>query len=188
MADQPTRLRTSQAGLELISEVVRRRLLGVLAGLLLLGSSACAPFVQYSDQLWAGREERSQFVQVPSRVGGGLVGALVGIPSAIVASPFTYGLYLVEKEQAPLRADLPSTLGAPAFFFWRLGTVVLGTPFDTVEYAVWRAWQDPPTPTRAEREKIEREIDREHFVSYEVEIIYPDPDAGPPASDGPFSP
>ena len=158
-----------------MSDPLTRRLRAALCCALLFGvfPSGCAPFVSYSDELKDGAGGRSSVVGVPAEVGG-FAGFVVGLPVTLVALPATYGVYRYQKSEAPLRTDRVSTLLSPAFVFWRAGTIVLGAPFDLIEYGFWRAWVTPPTPTRAEIEAYERSLDAEILRSYPVRTIYPD--------------
>ena len=141
-----------------------------------VASSGCAGVVQYTDELPDPQTGRSQLVTTPATLGG-IVGFVVGVPASVVALPVTYTVHRVELARAPLRADLLSTLLFPSFVFWRAGTLILGAPFDAVEFLAWRAWTGPSGPADADREAIEREFDRDELPSYPVEPIYP-------ASDG----
>jgi hypothetical protein len=50
---------------------------------------------------------------------------------------------------------------------------LVGAPFDAVEWAAYRSWQDPAPVTPEEREAIERQWDALEFTEYPVTSIYP---------------
>lgn len=152
------------------------------SGALLLLSAVlggCAGVVQYTDELPDPQTGRSQFVTTPATLGG-IVGFVVGVPASVAALPITYSVHRVEQARAPLRADLLSTLLFPSFVLWRAGTLILGAPFDALEFLTWRVWTDGMEPTDADREAYERELDRDALPSYPVEPVYPPPEG----SDG----
>ena len=150
---------------------LRRGCAGLLLGSLLGG---CAGVVQYTDELPDPQTGRSQLVTTPATLGG-IVGFVVGVPASVAALPITYSVHRVEQARAPLRADLLSTLLFPSFVFWRAGTLLLGAPFDALEFLSWRLWTDDLEPTDADREAFERELDRDELPSYPVEPVYPPP-------------
>lgn len=139
-----------------------------------IGMGGCAQLVQYTDELRDKRTGRSPVVRMPATVGG-IVGFVVGTPVSVAALPATWLVYRYQKSETPLSADPMSTLLFPSFLFWRAGTLVLGAPFDALEWAAWRAWRDAPSLTAAEREEIELRHDEETLQSYPVEPIYPLP-------------
>lgn len=135
----------------------------------------CAQLVQYTDELRDKRTGRGPVVRTPATVGG-IVGFVAGTPVSVAALPATWLVYRYQKSETPLSADPMSTLLFPSFLFWRAGTLVLGAPFDALEWVGWRAWRDAPSLTAAEREEIEIRHDEETLQSYPVEPIYPLPD------------
>ena len=141
--------------------------------MLLATAPSCAGLVQYTDELRREKTGRSQFVLAPSAVGG-ITGFVLGVPVSIAASPVTYGVYRYEKSRAPLKADVASTMLFPSFVLWRAGILALGAPFDALEFALWRAWQEPVSLTPSELEEIERTYDRAVLSRYPVRPIYPD--------------
>ncbi len=149
---------------------------GCVALLLAILCGGCAGVVQYTDELPDPQTGRSQFVTTPATLGG-IVGFVVGVPASVAALPITFSVHRVEQARAPLRADLLSTLLFPSFAFWRAGTLILGAPFDALEFLTWRVWTDDMEPTDADREAFERELDRDDLPSYPVEAVYP-PSAG----------
>jgi hypothetical protein len=132
----------------------------------------CAQVVQYTDELRDDRTGRTVFVRSPATVGG-IAGFAIGAPVSVVALPVTWGVYRYQKSTTPLQADPTSTLLFPSFLFWRVGTLLLGAPFDALEWGLWRAWREAPSLNAAEREAIELRHDEAVLASYPVEPIYP---------------
>jgi hypothetical protein len=95
--------------------------------------------VTYSDQLVDETTGRSSIVTKPASLGG-IVGFIVGIPVDIVTLPITYLVYLSHKEEDEEGLDSLSTLLFPSFFLWRGGVIIVGTPFDFLEFIFYRAW------------------------------------------------
>ena len=58
---------------------------------------------------------------------------------------------------------------------WRTG-VLLGVPFDMVEYSLYRSWQPPRHPSEEEQEAVETRIDQDLLPAYRVDAIYPSSD------------
>ncbi len=130
------------------------------------------------DELRDERTGRTLFVRSPAAVGG-IAGFAIGAPVSVAALPVTWAVYRYQKAETPLRADPTSTFLFPSFLFWRAGTLLLGTPFDALEWACYRAWRDRPSLTAGESEAIELRHDEESLQSYPVEAIYPPPDRDP---------
>lgn len=145
-----------------------RAVLALAASCLL---ASCAQMVEYAQDLTDRRTGRTLFVRTPATVGG-FVGFGAGLPFSLLGMPLTYPIYRHQSRQNPGQADVLSTLLWPSFVLWRAGNLV-GTPFDLVEWAVWRVWREPPALTRGEREELEAEIDADILPSYPVEPIYP---------------
>ncbi len=139
--------------------------------LLVAALCGCRQFVQYTDELTDARSGRSSFVTTPAALGGS-AGFLVGIPAVIGALPVTYGVFAYQRSADPLGADAVSTLLFPSFVCWRVGKL-LGSPFDFLEFASYRAWRSPETLTREERAEIEFNHDEKTLPSYPVRPIYP---------------
>lgn len=144
------------------------RVAALCAALLL---ASCSQFIQYTDEIREGAGGRTSLVTVPTLLGGS-AGFIVGIPADIVALPVTYPIWSYQRRQNA-RADRTSTLLFPSFAFWRIG-MLLGAPFDALEFAAYRAWRAERTMTRQEREAIESEHDREAYPTYPVKPLYPD--------------
>jgi hypothetical protein len=146
---------------------VARRAIFALA---LLGAG-CGQLVQYSDELVEPRTGRSAFVVVPATAGG-VVGFVVGVPVDIVALPITYPIYLIQKHTSPSEADLTSTVLFPTFAFGRAGTILIGLPFDAIEFALWRGWQPPESLNREQRERIEYTFDERTLPVHPVQPVH----------------
>jgi len=139
-----------------------------LAPILVLLVSACTPVVRYTSELVDDRHGRTWFTRLPSTVGGA-AGFACGIPIDVVALPATF---LVYRTQAEETRDPLSVFLFPSFVLWKVGTLI-GAPFDAVEWAAYRSWQDPAPVTPEEREAIERQWDELEFTEYPVVPIYP---------------
>ena len=148
-----------------------RRFAGTAA--LALFAAGCGPLVQYSDELVEPRTGRSEFVIWPATAGG-VIGFVVGIPIDVVAFPFTWGVYRLQKAGNPNDADLVSTALFPSFVLWRAGAIVLGTPFDAIEYGFYRAWLPADAMNRDAREALELELDDSTLPLHPVVPIYGD--------------
>ena len=112
----------------------------VLSALLLLGS--CGALVEYSDQLIDESSGRSAVVTKTASLGG-IIGFVLGVPLDILGLPITYVVYTVQKDEEEEGVDPLSTILFPSFVLWRTGTLALGTPFDVMEFAFYRAWARP---------------------------------------------
>jgi len=112
----------------------------VLSLLLCLGS--CGALVEYSDQLIDDTSGRSPIVTKTASLGG-IVGFVLGVPLDILGLPITYVVYTVQKDDEEEGIDPLSTILFPSFVLWRTGVLALGTPFDVLEYAFYRAWARP---------------------------------------------
>lgn len=136
-----------------------------LATLLAL-QSACAPVVQYTDEIVDSRTGRSVLVTVPATIGG-FCGFAVGIPAVVIALPATLAVYWVQE---PESADPVSTLLFPSFALWRACTLA-AMPMDVIDYSLIRAWRAPPTMTAEEQNEIEHQFDLDTLPEYPVTTV-----------------
>ena len=142
--------------------------------------SGCTPVVRYTDELVDSRYGRTWFTRLPATVGG-TVGFAVGLPIDIVIVPATWVVYSSQPKET---RDPLSVFLFPSFVLWKVG-VLIGAPFDLVEWGVYRVWCPAPTLTQEERETIEREWDsRGSFSEYPVTPIHPVPRPAATAPDG----
>lgn len=139
-----------------------------LALALALCAGACTPVVRYTNELVDDRHGRTWFTRLPSTIGG-TAGFAIGLPIDVVALPATFVVY---RSQPKETRDPLSVFLFPSFVLWKVGTLI-GTPFDVVEWAAWRSWQEPPAITPEEREAVERQWDAREFSEYPVTPIYP---------------
>jgi hypothetical protein len=95
------------------------------------------------------------------------------VPIDVVALPLTWVWY---RSQAKETRDPISVFLFPSFVLWKAGALV-GTPFDLVEWGVWRSWQPAVPITQEERESIERGWDAKEYTEYPVTPLYPLPRA-----------
>jgi hypothetical protein len=147
------------------------------AGLLLLSALAaggCTQVMRYADTLVDDESGRTPFTRVPATVGG-TVGFVVGLPVDVVVFPATLAYYHAQPKET---REVLSTFLFPSFVLWKVGMLV-GAPFDLVEWGVWRRWQPERALSREERDAIERTWDQREYSEYPVTPIYP-----PPAPDG----
>jgi hypothetical protein len=165
-----------------------RRLRGaapVLAAAALAGG--CTPVVRYTDDLVSDRGGRTWFTQVPATVGGSF-GFVLGVPIDIVASPVLLLAYVSQPRET---RDPLSVFLFPSFVLLKVGMLV-GAPFDAVEWVFYRAWLPEPVLTQEEREAIEREWDTiQYFTEFPVTPIHPAPRTEPDGDGdgvGPQSP
>lgn len=143
----------------------------ILTGLLLLGLTSlasCAPIERYTNELVDDQHGRTWFTRLPSTVGG-TTGFALGVPIDIVSLPVTWVVYRTQAEET---RDPLSIFLFPTYVLWKVGTL-LGAPFDAVEWAAYRSWQEPAPVTADERETIERQWDAREFTEYPVTPIYP---------------
>jgi hypothetical protein len=143
----------------------------VLGAAALPALTGCTPVVRYTDALVDDRYGRTWFTRLPATLGG-TAGFIVGVPVDVVV---LLPAFLVYRSQPPETRDPLSVFLFPSFVLWKVG-VLLGAPFDAVEWAAWRAWRTPEPMTQQEREDIEREWDkRQYFSEYPVTPIHPVP-------------
>lgn len=112
--------------------------------------ASCSSLVGYSDELVDDSTGRSAFVTKPASFGG-IVGFIVGIPLDIVSLPATYLVYVSQKEEDEEGLDSLSTLLFPSFFLWRGGVILIGAPFDLLEFLFYRVWIKPKAKGGADR-------------------------------------
>ncbi len=143
--------------------------LGVLS--LCAAVSSCGQLVKYAQDLSDSRTGRTGFVTVPANLGG-LTGFVLAFPADIVALPVSYPIYKYQSSVHPDDVDPLSTMLFPSFFLWQFGKF-LGTPFDLIEFGVYRVWRSPLALTEGEREEIELDYDLEYMPPYPVERVYP---------------
>ncbi|MBL9077358.1 MAG: hypothetical protein JNL08_07640 [Planctomycetes bacterium] len=143
-------------------------------GAILLAASlccgGCTSVVQYSNELVEPRHGRTWFTRLPATIGG-TTGFAVGLPVDVVALPVAWVWYTMQPRET---RDALSVFLFPSFVFWRLG-LLLGAPFDAVEWAAWRAWQPEAPITQEDRERIERAWDAMEYTEYPVTPIHPPP-------------
>lgn len=140
----------------------------ILPLLLLFLLAGCSQVVRYTDELVDSRTGRTLFVRTPATFGG-VVGFLAGIPVDIVALPVTYPVYKAQDEGT---VDPLSIFLFPSFVLWRAG-VLIGTPFDVLEFLVYRMWLPEDTLNAEERERLELQIDEDTLPNHPVEWVYP---------------
>lgn len=142
------------------------------AALMLLGATAgCTPVVRYTDDLVSDHAGRTWFTQVPATVGGS-VGFVLGLPVDLLVSPALLAVYLSQPKET---RDPVSVFLFPSFVLLKVGLLV-GAPFDAVEWAFYRAWLPERPLTQQERDAIEREWDTlQFFTEFPVTPIHPAP-------------
>ena len=145
-----------------------RRLCALSAFALLLCCGGCASVVRYTGDLVSSEQGRTYFTRVPAAFGG-TVGFAVGIPIDVAALPATFLFYRAQPRET---RDPLSVFLFPSFVLWKAG-IMVGAPFDVVEWLLWRSWQAPPPVTPEQREAIERQWDAQEFSVYPVTPIYP---------------
>jgi len=156
-------------GVRRLSHRRRRWLASVLAScFVLMAMGSCAPLVRYTNELVDDRHGRTWFTRLPSALGG-TFGFALGVPIDVVSLPVTFVVY---RSQPRETRDPLSVFLFPSFALWKVGALV-GAPFDVVEWAAYRSWQDPAPVTPEEREAIERRWDALEFTEYPVTPIYP---------------
>jgi len=131
---------------------------------------ACTSVVQYTDVLVDGRHGRTWFTRLPATIGA-TAGFSIGIPVDLAALPLSWVWY---RSQPKETRDPISVFLFPSFVLWKAGAL-LGTPFDLVEWGVWRSWQPEVPITQEERESIERAWDAKEYTEYPVTPLYPVP-------------
>lgn len=134
---------------------IAARLLIVLA----LWSTPSCLLVEYSDSL-VDERVRSNFVTQPASIGG-ILGFIVGVPFDVVGLPVTYTIYRINKSEEEETLDPLSTLLFPSFVLGRAGVLVIGTPFDVLEFIFYRAWRRPPAQELPDLEIDDPGSDRE---------------------------
>lgn len=103
---------------------------------------------------------------------GGAIGLVAGVPISVVALPASYPIYKIQESADPDGTDFMSTVAFPAFVLLEVCSL-LATPFDVLEFALYRAWQPPATLTAEEQQEIEFALDDQTLPRYPVVPIYP---------------
>lgn len=137
---------------------------------MLVTLTACSSVVRYTDELVDARYGRTWFTRLPATVGA-TAGFAIGIPVDIVAVPLTWAVYRTQPEES---RDPLSVFLFPSFVLWKAGAL-LGSPFDLVEWGVWRSWQPTRPRTQEEVEAVERAWDAREYTEYPVTPLYPVP-------------
>lgn len=133
--------------------------------------AGCTEVVRYTDELTDPKYGRSWVVRGPATFFG-VVGFAAGVPIDLVAFPVTWVVYRTEpKDEA---RDASSTFLFPSFLLWKAG-VLLATPLDLAEFAVWRSWQPAEALTTEELERREKELDQEELRGMPVQPVYGNP-------------
>lgn len=149
----------------------RIRCRAVLLAAAASAAAGCTPVVRYADALVDDRYGRTWFTRLPATLGG-TAGFAIGIPVDIAAF---LPLWLVYRSQPKETRDPLSVFLFPSFVLWKVG-VLVGAPFDLVEWGAYRAWLPAQPLTQEEREAIEREWDsRGYFSEYPAIPIHPVP-------------
>lgn len=131
---------------------LRARIWAAVIMAVLLAGPSCI-LVEYSDALVDESTGRGNLVTQPASIGG-IVGFIAGVPLDILALPATYVVYQAQKDEDEEGVDPLSTLLFPSFVLWRAGVLIVGIPFDAVEWTFVRAWEKP-------RAKLQPEYDAE---------------------------
>lgn len=145
---------------------VRSRGAAVLAGCAAL--CGCAGVVRYTDALVEPRYGRTWCTRVPAAVGGTL-GFTLGLPLDLLGVPVSAVVY---ANQPPATREPLSVFLLPSWVLWKVG-LLLGAPFDALEWAVYRAYRRDPGLGSVEREAIERAYDEAGWRQYPVTPIHP---------------
>lgn len=145
------------------------------AAALLAGMSSCTQTMTYANELVDERTGRTWFTRFPAAVGG-TAGFVVGLPVDVVALPVSWAYYRAQPKET---REAMSVFLFPSFVLWKVGSL-FGAPFDLVEWAAWRSWQEPRQLTQEEREQIERAWDGREYSEYPVRVLHP----RPPGDDG----
>ena len=121
--------------------------------LLLPSCGAFGALGDYGDNLVDPRTGRSPVVTWPAKFGFG-AGFLAGLPLCLVGSPVTYPVHRLTSE--PEESYLFSFL-RPSLVAGVAGTIIFGTPFDLLEFGLYRSWSggegEMPRPEREEEER-----------------------------------
>ncbi len=153
--------------------MIRSPLLAVACAFAL---GSCTSIVPYTEEIVDGRHGRTWFTRLPATVGG-TAGFAAGLPVDVVALPLAWVWY---RSQAKETRDALSVFLFPSFVLWRAG-LLIGAPFDLVEWGAWRSWQPAVPITQEEQESIERAWDAKEYTEYPVTPIYPlEPATTPP--------
>jgi hypothetical protein len=128
----------------------------------------CTQVVRYSDELVDERYGRTPFTRVPATLGG-TVGFVAGVPVDVAAFPVTFAYYHAQPKET---RDVLSTFLFPSFVLWKVG-ILIGAPFDAIEWAGYRRWRAAPPMTQEQRDAIERAWDAKEYTEYPVRSVYP---------------
>jgi len=108
-----------------------------LAGLvLLLSLSSCNLLVNYTDRLVDPGTGRTPLVTWPARFGWG-VGFVAGLPLDLAGAPVSYAVYKAGGSQDP---GYLFYFLFPSLVTSQIGTLLLGAPFDFLEFVTYRWW------------------------------------------------
>jgi len=144
-----------------------RRLLPPLAGLIL---ASCSSVLSYTEELVDEDTGRTLLVRGPANLGG-TVGFVAGLPVSLAAVPVTGTIFLLRPEDEPVDGTL---LLFPSFVLWKVGAL-LATPFDVLEFALWRGWQETPPLSEEQRRRLEARLDRETRPQHPATPVFPPP-------------
>jgi hypothetical protein len=139
---------------------------GLLVGAAVL--SSCAGVVRYTDALVEPSHGRTWFTRVPAAVGGTL-GFTLGVPLDLLGVPLSAVVY---ANQPTSTRDPLSVFLFPSWALWKVG-LLLGTPFDGLEWLCYRAYRGEPALGSEEREAIERAYDEAGWARYPVQALHP---------------
>lgn len=134
----------------------------------------CTSVVQYTEELVDPRHGRTWFTRLPATIGG-TAGFAAGVPVDVVAAPIAWVWYAAQPVET---RDPLSVFLFPSFVLWRAG-LLLGAPFDLVEWGAWRSWQPDVPITQEDRDRIERAWDAQEYTEYPVTPIHPPPGSEP---------
>ncbi len=108
----------------------------ILVAFLLLSLSSCSFLVNYTDRLVDPGTGRTPIVTWPARFGWGL-GFVAGLPLDLVGAPLSYGVYKAGDSQDP---GYLFYFLFPSLVTSQVGTLILGAPFDLLEFLTYRWW------------------------------------------------
>ena len=109
---------------------------GLAAAVLLLSLSSCSFLVNYTDRLVDPGTGRTPVVTWPARFGWGL-GFVVGLPLDLAGAPVSYAVYKAGDSQDP---GYLFYFLFPSLVTSQVGTLILGAPFDFLEFVTYRWW------------------------------------------------
>jgi len=137
----------------------RRRWGGIAAALLLalLFLPSCSYLVNYTDRLVDPGTGRTPVVTWPARFGWGL-GFVAGLPLDLAGAPVSYAVYKAQGSEDP---GYLFYFLFPSLVTSQVGTLLLGAPFDLLEFLTYRWWsggeggdeeESKPSPSGGGRE------------------------------------